>query len=386
MKTKLLQLLILTAGAVGNLLHAQLTNVDDHSVASLGEMHLTQLPQPSLISVDFGSDGDMSAPEIGPAAIGLSSADVWNFYSRDNGSGGYRANGTLQNLRQSDGAATSVDLAVQNAAGAWFTEVPDNMFRSYLYPLSRTGNITITFTELSHNEYDVYVYAHGLPNGENAVVSVASGKISYGSQTTSSQPGWDSVIWTEGKQYVVFRNVAIGDDGSVAVTSGPGVSRLAVINGIQILSSGPLRPRRAAAAAELVNGFVVNLRITDSGNGYTEAPVVLILGDGQDAAATATITDGVLTGLTITNAGRGYTTPPQVVIASPAVDVHLDIRVSRIAVDLSVALGKKYVLESSNDLKTWTPTGDPFIAQSETLTKEFVVGETGQFFRLKPVP
>jgi hypothetical protein len=95
----------------------------------------------------------------------------------------------------------------------------------------------------------------------------------------------------------------------------------------------------------------------------------------------------MVTGFTITNAGIGYTSVPQVMIASPVVDVHLGIRVSRIAVDLFLALGKKYILESSNDLyfSIWTATGDSFVAQSETLTKEFVVGETGQFFRLREI-
>src|SRR5437868_275060 len=125
MKRKIVHLLILTALVAGNLAYSQVINRDPPPLVSPGRTHLNQISQPSLISVDFGSDGDMSAPEIGPAAIGLNSADVWNFYSRDNDSGGYRTNGTLQNLRQSDGASTSADLAVQNAAGAWFTEVPD---------------------------------------------------------------------------------------------------------------------------------------------------------------------------------------------------------------------------------------------------------------------
>ena len=45
-----------------------------------------------------------------------------------------------------------------------------------------------------------------------------------------------------------------------------------------------------------------------------------------------------------------------------------------------------YVLESSFDLQTWTQVGDQFTADSETVTSEFDVLETGRFFRIREVP
>jgi hypothetical protein len=51
-----------------------------------------------------------------------------------------------------------------------------------------------------------------------------------------------------------------------------------------------------------------------------------------------------------------------------------------------VTMGRNYVLESSADLVNWTAAGPPFRAQSEDITTEFVVSQTGRFFRLRQVP
>ena len=154
-----------------------------------------------------------------------------------------------------------------------------------------------------------------------------------------------------------------------------------------IIDPPPFPPRPATGIADVVNGFVVDLHVIDGGNGYVEPPLVLLTGGGgSGATAVAVVTDGVVTSLKITNPGTGYTSSPDVVIASPLKSVQLGIRVSRVAVDLHLVLGKHYLLESSKDLTNWTPTGDPFTAQSETMTQEFLVNESGQFFRLTEIP
>jgi probable HAF family extracellular repeat protein len=56
-----------------------------------------------------------------------------------------------------------------------------------------------------------------------------------------------------------------------------------------------------------------------------------------------------------------------------------------VALDLKVSAGRKYVLESSRDLTTWTPIGDPFLAQDDNLTRELELQETQRFFRLARV-
>ncbi len=149
----------------------------------------------------------------------------------------------------------------------------------------------------------------------------------------------------------------------------------------------PFPPRRATAISEVVNGFVVGTQITDGGRGYETPPKVLFIGGGgSGASAVATVADGVVTGIAITSPGTGYTSAPLVRIASPPFSPELDVEVSRVRVSLKVVLGRRYLLESTRDLVTWTPTGPPFVAQDEALEEEFDVEPQGRFFRISQVP
>jgi hypothetical protein len=56
-----------------------------------------------------------------------------------------------------------------------------------------------------------------------------------------------------------------------------------------------------------VDGAIYNIKVTNSGSGYTTIPTVAIHGDGVSTfAATATISGGVVTGVTISNYGSGF--------------------------------------------------------------------------------
>ena len=196
--------------------------------------------QAQLINIDFGSDKNPYLPPgVGPAAVGQTDTDIWNIYSRDDEFGNWRDNGTLSNLVQADGTSTSASISVFNAAGLWFTLISqNNMMQSYLYPLTGVPDISMDLTGLVADKYDIYVYAHGQPNEENSLITLSVDGVSYGSQGTSSQPGWDSVLWTEGDQYVVFRAVPVASGQTVHVVSSPGVAGLATINGMQLVSLG----------------------------------------------------------------------------------------------------------------------------------------------------
>jgi hypothetical protein len=152
--------------------------------------------------------------------------------------------------------------------------------------------------------------------------------------------------------------------------------------------SGFCSPHAAQATAIVTNGFVVGATITDYGCGYTNGPLVLIGGGGgSNATATATIQNGFVTSINIINPGAGYyTTLPDILIGSPPFVPTLTINVSRVNVTQHVVLGFNYVLESSPDMINWTATRPPFTAQSEEITTEFVVNQTGQYFRIRQVP
>ena len=119
-----------------------------------------------------------------------------------------------------------------------------------------------------------------------------------------------------------------------------------------------------------------------------DVAVDLTGGGGTGAAAQATVNPqtGAITAINVTSPGSGYTSAPRVVIASPPFAPNLAIEVSRVNVKLQVNLGKRYQIESSRDMVTWTPTGPAFEAEEEDLTQEFLVSETGLFFRIAEVP
>jgi hypothetical protein len=144
-------------------------------------------------------------------------------------------------------------------------------------------------------------------------------------------------------------------------------------------------PHPAAATAQVVNGFVVSITITDPGYGYTNAPAIEITGEGHGATAVCTVSNGIVTGITITDAGSGYTNAPDVLIASPPFMPWLDIAVSQVKVTQHVVLGHKYVLEVSTNLVNWTQVGDQFTATKEVLNQVFDVDVTGRSFRIREV-
>jgi hypothetical protein len=91
------------------------------------------------------------------------------------------------------------------------------------------------------------------------------------------------------------------------------------------ISSPPAGGLTATGIATMISGIVdcegllsdkvQGVQITNSGYGYTVAPYVSIVGGGGNGAtATAEIADGVVGIITITNGGSGYAEPPPVLI------------------------------------------------------------------------
>ncbi len=151
-------------------------------------------------------------------------------------------------------------------------------------------------------------------------------------------------------------------------------------------SQPPCVPHGATATAQVVNGFFVGAAITDGGCGYTNVPLVKIIGSGTGATATATLNNGVVTQINITSPGSGYSTNTVVRIASPPFMPWLEMGVSKVKVTMHVIMGKNYILESSSDLAVWTQVGVQFTAEDEVIVQEFDVDATGRYFRIQQVP
>ena len=84
------------------------------------------------------------------------------------------------------------------------------------------------------------------------------------------------------------------------------------------ISDGPPTPRAALATATVTNGFVAAVNLTDGGYGYTNTPLVRIIGGGGSGAqAVAVVSNGVVTAINVLSAGYGYTNAPVVVIEPP---------------------------------------------------------------------
>jgi len=187
----------------------------------------------NLLNVDFGIGTTSS--KVGLAATGQTTNDFWNLYSRDDGSGGYRSWGVLADVKYADGTACPASLIVSNAAGAWSSGAADPMMGIYLYPLLRTGPITVTVSNLPAGLFQLYCYAHGQTAVENGVIRVTAGASDYGTNSTTTDAAWNTPDWQEGRQFVRFQAIQVNGSDLLQIQVEPGSSGLAVINGLQLL-------------------------------------------------------------------------------------------------------------------------------------------------------
>lgn len=150
-----------------------------------------------------------------------------------------------------------------------------------------------------------------------------------------------------------------------------------------VIAPPPTPPRRAIIGVEVINGFLVNATILDGGFGYLEPPFVRIVGTGQDAVISLTVEEGVVTGVTIANAGSGYGENTKIVVASPPTQPSVAISVSRVMLTMQLVMGRRYVLESQSENRTWVNEGEPFTANEEIMQMEVVVNGTMRLYRVR---
>jgi hypothetical protein len=145
----------------------------------------------------------------------------------------------------------------------------------------------------------------------------------------------DNVVDSGYIQTLILVGSAITATASAQIFNG-GVKRIIVTNrgsGYRsvpkvAISSAPIGGLTATGIATMISGTVdceglvsnkvQAVQITNSGYGYTVAPKVSFVGGGGNGAtATAEIANGIVGIITITNGGSGYTQPPTVSIGSP---------------------------------------------------------------------
>jgi hypothetical protein len=186
---------------------------------------------PVLVNVDFGA-GTNGTTKAGPAAIGQTANDFWNFYTRDAPGGGWYGFAELDNLTQANGTNTQAILTVANAPGAWALGSTDPMYDSYIYPFS--GTATLTVSNLLVGNYDMYLYSG------DGNFDVAIDATDYGIRTCLDSPVTNPPAWQEGRQYVRYRNLAITNSTQVIViTANIGVFGYAIISGMQLAHNLP---------------------------------------------------------------------------------------------------------------------------------------------------
>jgi hypothetical protein len=152
--------------------------------------------------------------------------------------------------------------------------------------------------------------------GNLQVVLSPAGAVGEGAQWEADSGAWQNSGAT-------VSGLAVGSH-TVSFLMLPGwglpASQIVTVNFNQTttMTAAYLAPHPATATAIMTNGFVVAATITDAGIGYTNTPLVyLVGGGGSGAQAIATVSNGVLAGITIINASSGYTNTPIVAITPP---------------------------------------------------------------------
>jgi len=229
-----------------------------YNAGSAGKCADPNASGPILLNVDFGA-GLTGTSKTGFAAIGQSANDFWNFYTREDGAGGWRTFGALSDLKSANGATTAIGLAVINAPGAWGNGSSDPMYVDYIYPFDG-GNVTVVVSNLPAGNYDVLAYGY---DGNYEVFSAGQYR---GVQTNYDAHRANPPVWTPGLQYVHFTNMVVALHEPLVLTVRPGRDGYAVISGMQIaatVTNGVAVTNCTAAAPGLVSWWPANAEAVD---------------------------------------------------------------------------------------------------------------------------
>jgi uncharacterized repeat protein (TIGR03803 family) len=143
----------------------------------------------------------------------------------------------------------------------------------------------------------------------------------------------------------------------------------------------------ASGTPVIMNGFLISVTIVDGGNGYTNPPLVRIIGGGgAGAVAVAVVSNGVVTGINVMNTGSGYFGSPIVVISPPFIDQPLatDMTLRSLLTSTNLTLGTGYQLQALQSA-VWTDIDSAFTAGSSIYSSYCCYGAPNAF-RLATTP
>jgi hypothetical protein len=335
----------------------------------------------SVTAADVNGDGKV---DLICANVGYNTLTVLT----NNGSGGfvYSSTYTFTSPPYSGPCPSSIAVVDVNGDGK-----PDLICA---VPFSDYGSVLAVLT---NNGSGGFVFATNYAVGDTGILWT------FTAADVNGDGKVDLIYQAGDNTLIVLTNIGNGDFGSHATSAfGGNPSAVADVNGdgkpdlicanfgdntLTVLFQNTFLPRAATATAVLINGFVVTATITDAGNGYTNAPVVSIVGGGGSGAqATATINNGIVTAIIILNAGFGYTSTPNIVISlPPIVPLSLGIAPAALLRFTNLAVGSNYQLQVSQS-GTWTNLGSSFVSAANSYTQYVDGSGESSSYRLAVLP
>ena len=81
----------------------------------------------------------------------------------------------------------------------------------------------------------MYVYGHGAAGSANGLYQLISAWNNYGNLATTNTADWNPTEWTEGAQFVLYRDVALPAGQAILLQVSPNALGLALLNGLQLV-------------------------------------------------------------------------------------------------------------------------------------------------------
>jgi hypothetical protein len=198
-------------------------------VASAGVPPDSSTPT-ALVNVDLAT---ISTTKTGPAATGITDTDFWNSFASP-----ALHSGSTVPLKYSDASDSPAGMTVWNAPGCWGNGVSEPMYNNYVYAYDG-GNVTVAITNLPAGNYDLYLYGHSAADYANALFQVWTGARDCGFKATSIWgSGWNSAVWDEGQQFVVFRDLWVQEGQPLTIVAGHDTDGYANFSGFQLAFKG----------------------------------------------------------------------------------------------------------------------------------------------------